>query len=802
MKNFILIFLLFFSFSYARTSLRVGIYENAPLSFVDSKTKTKKGLFVDILKDIAKKESLVLNFVPCSFQKCLKLLKDKKIDILGPIAYSDERAKSILFLDENVLSNWGVVYIRKDTNIKNFLDLRNKKIGVLKQDIYTSFFLENIKDFKVKVEIVSFDTYDDIFKAIKNRQIFAGIGGRLLYYSKQKEFPNIKPSGVIFKPTNLTFALNKQDREFKKLLDNYLKNYKIDKNSKYYKILNQYLTLKISRPYLKRVIFAFITLLLLVSSLLYINKLLKRRVEKATKKLFDAKNTIKKNLYDQLYLTNIITTVKDVNQLLLENIPKDRKLNNICNKIAENKIYSFCLIVSINTQGNTKVVAKSDHSIAQKIVDILQKQKTVENIMLGKAYKNKSLHVYKIAEQALGICEEECEFSYSLSVPIFVDMESTHIICVFTVNPDGFRSKEIELIDELSGDIGLWLTLEKHKEDKEKSYEQIVLSLNKTIEARDPYTAGHDERVQKYSQAIAKAMHISKENIAVLEKAALVHDIGKIKIPDAILLKPGKLTSIEYDIIKKHPQTAYDMLSGVSFLQDEVNVILCHHERYDGSGYPRGLKKDEIPILSQILSIADTYDAMTTNRIYKHAKDKEEALKELDSLRDISFSDALVSVAIKVFSKLPFNQKVYQTPLDELEEARFSYFFRDNTTNCYNKKFLQFIYLENHFFKYRFLYTINLKKFTAYNNQYGWESGDKFLADFSTFLEYIFNSNKVFRVKGDDFIVLTKEQSGIMKDDILKTKLFENKSVSVDLQQIETSKIRNINDLKNIVRHM
>ncbi len=800
MKNLVLLILMLISFSFASTSLNVGIYENAPLSYINTQTKEKEGLFIDILKNIAKKENLNLNFIPCKFQHCLKLLKNKKIDILGPIAYSDKRAKEILFLDVSILSNWGVVYTKKNTYIKNFLDLRNKKIGALKQDIYVNFFLEHTREFKVNTKIVLFNTYNDIFKAIEDKQIFAGIGGKLLYYGVYKKFPNIKASSIIFKPVNLTFALNKQDVKLKKLLDTDLKKYKIDENSKYYEILNQYLTIKTNRPYLKWIILTFIVLFLLVISLLYINKLLKYKINKATRKLFDAKNIIKKNLSNQIYLTNIITTVKDVNQLLLEKTTKREKFKDICDKISENEIYSFCLVAHIDATGTVSVVAKSRHDIAHQIEDILQGIKIEENPIFSKVYKSKNSHMRKITGRILYVCKENCEFSYSLSVPIFVDAKLTHIICVLTTNPNGFKDKEIELINELSGDIGLWLTLEKHKKDKEASYKQIVLSLNKTVEARDPYTAGHDERVQKYTQEIAKAMHLSTKEEITLEKAALIHDIGKIKIPDSILLKPGKLTSVEYEIIKEHPQAAYDMLSDVIFLQDEMDVILHHHERYDGSGYPQGLKKDEIPILSQILSIADTYDAMTTNRIYKQAKSKEEALRELDSLRDISFSSNLIDIAIKIFSGLPLNQKIHQTPIGELEEARFSYFFRDNLTTCYNKNFLQFIYLENHFSKYQFLYTINLKKFTAYNNLFGWENGDKFLTDFSNFLRDIFHTKKIFRIKGDDFFILSKKKSKVKKDDILKNRLFNEQIISIDLQQIKISQIKNIDDLKNIIR--
>ncbi|MFK5881730.1 MAG: transporter substrate-binding domain-containing protein [Sulfurospirillum sp.] len=803
MKNLFLI-LLFFSISLASpTTIKVGIYENPPLTFTDSKTQKTKGLFIDILKNISKEKSLKLNFTHCKFAECLKLLIDGKIDLLGPIAYSPKRAKQMLFLDENILSNWGVVYVKDGSELRNFTLLRDKKIALLKNDIYIKPFIKMAKEFKTNIKVVYFDTYTDIFKALRDGKVFAGVGGRLLEYSMYSKFPSIEESSIIFKPTDITFALKKKDMKLKKLLDSTIENYKIDNKSQYYKILNQYLSIKPTRPYLKFIIFTILFLITFSLILMYINKLLNSRVKKATKELLDSKNRIKKNLNDQLYLTGIIETVKDVNQILIEEINIKDKLNNICCRITENSLYSFCMITHIDKQAFINIIARSKCEHTKKNLNLFFKNKSVFEIpFLAEAYKEKKSSVRSIKNTKLFSNAISCGFSYSMSTPIFVDKQLSYIISVFINNPEGFKDREVALIKELSGDIGLLLTMEKLKRDKEKSYEQIIESLNKAVEARDPYTAGHDERVQRYSIGIAKNLNLDQNDIDILKKASLVHDIGKIKIPDAILLKPAKLTKIEYDIVKEHPKAAYNMLKDISFLKEEIKIILYHHEKYDGSGYPDGLKGEDIPLLSQILSIADTFDAMTTNRIYKQAKSKKIALEELESLRDIHFSAKIIDMAIKYFQDISLKDNIYQMPLNSLEEARFSYFFKDSSVDCYNKNFLRYLFIENRASIYNSAFTINLKDFTTYNHIFGWESGDEFLANFVKLLKHKFKTDKVFRVQGDDFIILVKNDPNISKTDILDNKLFNNKIITIGFQKISMKEIQDIEDMKEIIRKL
>ncbi|WP_113673109.1 HD-GYP domain-containing protein [Vallitalea guaymasensis] len=177
---------------------------------------------------------------------------------------------------------------------------------------------------------------------------------------------------------------------------------------------------------------------------------------------------------------------------------------------------------------------------------------------------------------------------------------------------------------------------------------ETIHALNDALEVKDAYTGGHATRVQEYAVKLAKASGMKKKEVEMIRTAALLHDIGKIGIPDFILNKKGKLTKEEYDIIKEHPVMGARILSNVDSLKEISNIIRHHHEKYDGTGYPDALKGSDIPIESAILAIADSFDAMTTDRPYKRAMASLEALDELKVNKGTQFNPLLVDQFIKV----------------------------------------------------------------------------------------------------------------------------------------------------------
>jgi len=191
-----------------------------------------------------------------------------------------------------------------------------------------------------------------------------------------------------------------------------------------------------------------------------------------------------------------------------------------------------------------------------------------------------------------------------------------------------------------------WLNAEVSKATKDllNREQEIIYRLTKAAEYRDPETGGHIKRMAHYSQYIAKQLGFSSAEQNLLLQAAPMHDIGKVGIPDAILLKPGKLDQSEFEIMKEHPQYGYDILSGSEskLMQLGAEIALSHHEKYDGSGYPNGLKDEEISIYGRIVAVADVFDALTSERPYKKPWSIDDAIGFLRNHSGTHFDRACV----------------------------------------------------------------------------------------------------------------------------------------------------------------
>jgi len=179
-------------------------------------------------------------------------------------------------------------------------------------------------------------------------------------------------------------------------------------------------------------------------------------------------------------------------------------------------------------------------------------------------------------------------------------------------------------------------------------YMDAIETLRLTVDAKDYYTRGHSDRVSYYSQEIGKAMNLSEEELEILKIGGIFHDIGKIGTNDDILLKNARLDDAEYTEIKKHPIKGANILSAMSMFRDVVPVVRYHHERYDGKGYPDGLKGEDIPLLARITSVADAFDAMTSDRVYRTKLDIEKAVEQLVLGKGTQFDPNIVDIFIKL----------------------------------------------------------------------------------------------------------------------------------------------------------
>ena len=191
----------------------------------------------------------------------------------------------------------------------------------------------------------------------------------------------------------------------------------------------------------------------------------------------------------------------------------------------------------------------------------------------------------------------------------------------------------------------LRISLERQK----NVIEGVVLAMGHTIEQRDPYTSGHQRRVTKLAVAIGRKIGMKEENIAGLQMASELHDIGKIYVPAEILSKPGKISEVEYSIIKTHPKVGFDILKSIKFPWPIHEFVLQHHERMNGSGYPEGLEGEQIHKEARILAVADVIEAMATHRPYRPALSVEQALTEIDQNKGILYDPDVVEACLVLF---------------------------------------------------------------------------------------------------------------------------------------------------------
>ena len=210
---------------------------------------------------------------------------------------------------------------------------------------------------------------------------------------------------------------------------------------------------------------------------------------------------------------------------------------------------------------------------------------------------------------------------------------------------DDFLNKPINLV-ELRVRVKSLLRM-KHLNDLLDRADTVILSLANAIEAKDKYCEGHNERISHYSLMLARAIGLSPKEQDIVKMAGILHDIGKIGVPDAILNKNGPLEKSEFETIFLHPVHGEKILKPLHSLKDVRDIVLYHHEWYNGGGYPEGLRGDEIPLLARIIAIADSYDAMTTTRPYREALEKQRAIEELRKHAGRMWDPELVEIFIE-----------------------------------------------------------------------------------------------------------------------------------------------------------
>jgi putative nucleotidyltransferase with HDIG domain len=244
-----------------------------------------------------------------------------------------------------------------------------------------------------------------------------------------------------------------------------------------------------------------------------------------------------------------------------------------------------------------------------------------------------------------------------LGVPLRLKDEVIGVLAVQNYHDStAFTRKDLEMLEFVSEQVAGAVERKKIDEEMKLNFQKlkktstsIIFTMAKILELRDPYTAGHQQRVARLASAIAREMGLSEEQVDGIFMASLIHDIGKIYVPAEILNRPAKLNDTEMELVKTHPSIGYDIVKEIDFDQPVDRIVVQHHERMNGSGYPDGISEKDIILEARILAVADVVEAMASHRPYRPALSIDEALEEIDRYRNSLYDDHVVDACLKVF---------------------------------------------------------------------------------------------------------------------------------------------------------
>ncbi|MDM8534213.1 HD domain-containing protein [Clostridiaceae bacterium HSG29] len=644
---------LFMSFSFSNDNkLKVGYYDDYPLVFKNADGNAD-GFVIDIIKKILENEDYQIEYVYGTWPEMLDWLKNDEIDLVVGILKSEKRDKIYDFNEKPLFLSWGKIFVNTNYDVESIFDLDGFKIGYLEEDYYAvekTGFIEKADEFNLDIELISYPNYDDVLKAISNNEVYAGVINNHTIIQIY-DYKNIKDSPIIFAASGFRVATNNgKNNEVLDVVDNSLTKWKSDKNSFYYEKydfwfdeVDNYNVKAFYYENKKKIILtAFIIFfIILYSRIQFYFKI--KELNKVNIELNEVNKEVDINYkeIDKTYkemdllankfeeLTNFLSENMEVLQKGSEEFFLSELLKQSMNLVTEADygfVYYFGedgLMIPLDAinikRPDFKDLNKKDLMFLNKKVRIVEDfvTKLIKKLEKKENIKEMAKEIPISKESLLLVLEKENKTFGGVILEIKKGSKKS-----FSIESERIMIALKNIAESY------FLNQNFHKTD-EVFQKELIFSMVQMLEIHDIYTRGHSEMVARYSKMLAKYIGMDDELVERIYWAGLVHDIGKILISKDIINKKGKLTNGEYEEIKKHPIFGYKALNKSKVTEDIAKIVLEHHERIDGAGYPNGLKGDEISIESKIIAIADSYDAMTSERTYKKSMTNEEALEEI-----------------------------------------------------------------------------------------------------------------------------------------------------------------------------
>jgi PAS domain S-box-containing protein/putative nucleotidyltransferase with HDIG domain len=372
-----------------------------------------------------------------------------------------------------------------------------------------------------------------------------------------------------------------------------------------------------------------------------------------------------------------LKAISAVNMTMIQAENEDDLLQNVCQKIMDVGGYSLVSVVYLQDDQRQRVqpvaYAGNDNGYLAKLNITLQDPKRGWGpigtaIRTSQPVVSRDLTPDDTFKPWLNDASRQ-GFKSFMAIPLMVDNKAFGALSIYSSETGRFDSNEEILLIEMANDLGYAITFLRNRSEKNQTAQKLKMSLEKmqrilmqavtslgnTLEGRDPYTAGHQRKVAQLATSIATEMGFSKAQIDGIAVAGNLHDIGKINVPSEILSKPGKLSDLEFAIIKTHCQAGYEIIKDIEFPWPVAEILLQHHERMNGSGYPRGLAGEAILMEARIMAVADLVEAMASHRPYRPALGKDAALDEISKNRASLYDPEVVDACLKVFREKGFN---------------------------------------------------------------------------------------------------------------------------------------------------
>ncbi|MFP4482194.1 MAG: HD domain-containing phosphohydrolase [Thermovirgaceae bacterium] len=608
---------------WAEQEVAVGVYESPPLIFTDEDGDWR-GVYADVLEAVAAEKEWTIRYVPGTFAEGLKGLEEGEIDVMAAIAWSEERERRYDFTNQTVASNWGVVYTRSSLQVSSIFDLAGQVVAVERGDIYGREFMRLAADFGIDCTFFETKSVEAVFRALSTEQADAGVVNRI-FAARHDELYDVHSTNFIFSPVDLRFAVPKgKNHVLTQILDFHLAEMSRNPDSALHRSIVKWVgggnLVETAPTYFKYLVWGGVFLVLLVFILTLAGIRLRRQVWQRSRELLKSKQDL---IREKVFL-----------EKLFEEIPDAVVLVNPCNSVIRRINAGFTRIFGFT----------AGEAVGQTLNDLVVPPDLQEE---GRQYEAMGSRGEQLFAETIRRRKDGTPVDVIMSaVPVHVKRK---LSAVYTVYRDVTELKNVER-DLLTSRNA---AREGYRR-MEKTWEQTVAVLSAVAESRDPYTAGHQRRVAELAVAIARELGFREEKVKAIDLAAQLHDIGKINVPTEILSKPGMLSDLEMDIIRAHPRTGYEILKDIDLPWNLAEIVLQHHERLDGSGYPDGLKNGDILHEARIIAVADVVEAMSFHRPYRPARGIEKALAEIESHSRTLYDPAAARACLALFREKGF----------------------------------------------------------------------------------------------------------------------------------------------------